>query len=196
MANINPTSINQRLAGLSNFAKPKRLEDPKEVEKKFDTFQKDFDRISDLKGVDRPSMGFFVGVKDIAPRESGDVNVPGVGSLRQTANGCVLQVLNKGMYGNMLGFVTYEFDKANQQVKTTEVQHEFAAGYMHRPASTTTYTMDLQSQKVDDFLIAPGDVHGTNAYAGLGKGLAKGADGGGPAHGALEAVSRPEPRLR
>lgn len=166
MSEISTNYLTQRLGGLSNYSKPKPVKDEKLVNEKFDSFQKDFDRISDLKGVDRAPMGYFAGMKDTAPRDSGDVNVLGVGSLRQTANGCVLQVLRKGMHGIMLGSVTYEFDKAQQKVKTTEVNHALSAGFLNRPASTTSYTMDLQNRSVDDYLITPGDKPGTQAIGG------------------------------
>ena len=38
---IGANYVNQRLTGLTNFGKPKPLSDPKLVEEKFETFQRD-----------------------------------------------------------------------------------------------------------------------------------------------------------
>jgi len=157
MTSTSGIGLNSRLNELKGFAKPKRLVDPELVEKKFETFEKDFHRISELKGVNRPAAGYFLGLVDLAPAQSGNVDVVGIGSLRQTAQGCVIKMLRKGLYDSLAGYVTYEFDRAKNTVKATEVEHEQMQGYYLRPASTTSYTLDLNQQAVVDYLKSPGE---------------------------------------
>jgi hypothetical protein len=140
-------------------------------EDKFDTFLNDLDHVSKLKGaVPTPmlggpfalGLGAPVGPRDMAPPESGDVDCPGVASLKQTAQGCTL-ILAKGGFGGIGGVVTsYLLDSQSGTVQVTEMHQGFQGGKLPGmefappvdpiAPKRDTYTLDLNQRSVEGFV--------------------------------------------
>ncbi|MBI3929368.1 MAG: hypothetical protein HY319_27730 [Armatimonadetes bacterium] len=121
---------------------------------KVDRFSGDFGSISKLDG-SKPyasAFGVFAGDQDAAP---GSVEVPGVGSLKRTAEGFTLGVLRQGLYGLPVGWATYRVNTEAHTIKATETSLPYYGGYFVSPGGTTSYTLHTDTQSLTDYQQSP-----------------------------------------
>jgi hypothetical protein len=115
---------------------------------------------------------------DIAARDTGNVNVPGLASLTQTANGCLLKIARPAMFGLASGYALYNYDKTAGTVKVEEFDPaksitlpfapSFGSGFGTIPLGTNkleSYTLDLNNNQVLDYQSESGaGVQGKNGF--------------------------------
>lgn len=157
-------------------------------EDKFNDFASDLDFATKLKGAtpyqqpypgygspygsSGPPMGYFgspmgcqpgvaVGPRDLAPADSGDVEVPGVTSLKQTANGCTLQMVSGGFSSLPVHVTTYVVDSQKGTVEVTEeragrTENMFGMEFKDTQPQRESYTLDLNTRTVENYVSEQG----------------------------------------
>ncbi|MBN9418564.1 MAG: hypothetical protein J0I12_24145 [Candidatus Eremiobacteraeota bacterium] len=160
-----------RLQGVAPQYGPNGQVSPK-FEDKFDSFLRDMDEVVRLKGANptptvNPNFALGIGTplgpRDMAPPESGDVDCPGLASLKQTAHGCTMILARGGMFGGLVA--SYLFDSQKGTVEVTEMHtHQggpATGGAMPGmssgnpsdvlPPRRETYTLDLNNGTIEEY---------------------------------------------
>jgi hypothetical protein len=128
--------FNQRLDALKS---PQRSpgQAPVSFEDGLAEFKADFDEVLSKKDV------LF------NARSNGDVHAPGVGSLKQTADGCTLQMFEKGSFG-MAVAVSYAYNRDNETVTVDKTLPSPFPSWNPAGNPHEHYTLNLKDRTVSD----------------------------------------------
>lgn len=140
--NVGAAYFNQKLDGLKKAPPKAEVEPPVTFQDGLAEFKADFDAVI-AKG---SKMSVLV---------QGDVYSPSVGSLRQTTDGCTLQMYQAGTYGLGPALVTYIYNRDSQTVRVDKnlspgafpkSEHTWPGGETHEK-----YTLNLKDQTVSGY---------------------------------------------